>query len=70
MGAEIADIDAPDDRGHVEVAVRVGEGWQQTDFATDRYDGECVIAVVVYGMVEDELLRISRRISDRFGTDD
>lgn len=70
MGSTIVDIDAPDDRGHVEVAVRVGQDWQRTDFATDRYDGKRVIAVVVYGMVEDELLRISRRITDRPPTDD
>jgi len=65
MGDAVIDIDSPDERGHVEVYVRVGETWRRTDFDTDRYDGERVIAVVVYGMVEDDLLRISRRVSDR-----
>jgi hypothetical protein len=29
------------------------------------HDGEHVVAVVTYGMVEEDLLRISRQISDR-----
>lgn len=69
-GGTVIDIDSPDEHGHVEVSVRVGEEWKRTDFNTDRYDGERVIAVVVYGRSEDELLRISRRISDRPTTND
>ena len=65
MRDALVEINSPDERGHVEVLVRVGEEWQQTDFDTDRYDGERVIAVVVYGMVEDDMLRISRLVSDR-----
>lgn len=69
MGGTVIDIDGPNDPGHVEVSVRVGEKWERTDFNTDRYDGERVIAVVVYGMLEEETLRISRLISDRSATD-
>ncbi len=62
---EVIDVDSPDEYGPTEVYVRVDEVWQKTDFDTDEYDGEQVIAVVTYGTVEDDLLRISRRISDR-----
>ncbi|MEF8853425.1 MAG: hypothetical protein V5A28_13595 [Haloarculaceae archaeon] len=65
MGGQVVDIDSPDERGHAEVSVRVGQEWKRTDFDTDRYDGKYVTAVVTYGMGEDELLRISRRVSDR-----
>lgn len=65
MRDALVEIDSPDERGHVEVLVRVGEEWQQTDFDTDRYDGERVIAVVVFGMGDDDMLRISRLVSDR-----
>lgn len=64
-GGEVIGINAPDEYGRVEVLVRAKDQWAQTDFDTDEYDGERVIAVVTYGMVEDELLRISRRVSDR-----
>jgi hypothetical protein len=70
MGDALVEIDSPDERGQVEVLVRVGEEWQRTDFGTDRYDGERVIAVVVYGMVEDDMLRISCQISDRSTADE
>lgn len=70
MGGTVIDIDSPAERGHVEVSVRVGEEWKRTDFATDRYEGERVIAVVVYGMSDEDLLRISRRVSDRPTTDE
>ena len=65
MGDALIEVDSPSERGHVEVLVRVGEEWQRTDFDTDRYDGERVTAVVVYGMIEDDMLRISRLVSDR-----
>jgi hypothetical protein len=65
MGDALVELDSPDERGHVEVLVRVGEEWERTDFDTDRYDGERVIAVVVYGIIEDDMLRISRLVSDR-----
>ena len=64
-GGEVIEIDDPDEYGPVEVLVRVGDQWTKTDFDTDEYDGERVIAVVTYGMIEDEFLRISRRLSDR-----
>ncbi len=70
MGDMLVEIDSPDERGHVEALVRVGEVWQRKGFDTDRYDGERVIVVVVYAMVEDEMLRISRLISDRPATDE
>lgn len=69
-GGAVIPIDSPDDSGHVEVYVRVGTEWQRTDFATDDYDDERVIAVVTYGMIEDEMLRISRRRSDRAASSD
>jgi hypothetical protein len=62
---EVINIDSPDEYGGVEVYVRVGEEWQRRDFDTDEYAGEQVIAIVTYGMVENDLLRISRRVSDR-----
>ncbi|WP_275740837.1 hypothetical protein [Halorhabdus sp. SVX81] len=62
---EVIEIDSPDEYGHVEVYVRVGDAWSQTDFDTDRFDGKHVIASVTYGMIEDDLLRISRLVSDR-----
>ena len=65
VAGEVIDIDVPDEYGYVEVLTRVEDQWDTTDFDTDEYDGERVIAVVTYGMVEDELLRISRRVSDR-----
>jgi hypothetical protein len=65
MGGTVVDFDGPDDPGQVEVAVRVGREWARTDFATAEYDGERVLAVVTYGLVEPGLLRISRRVSDR-----
>lgn len=64
-GGRVVDIDGPDEPGRVEVHVRVGSEWRSIDFTTDKYDGRRVIAVVTYGMIEDDLLRISRRISDR-----
>lgn len=64
-GGEVIAIDSPDEYGPTEVYVRVDEVWQKTDFDTDESDGEQVIAVVTYGTVEDDLLRISRRLSDR-----
>lgn len=65
MGGEVIEIDASDEPGSVEVHVRVGEKWKTTDFDTDRYDGQRVIALVTYGWPEDEILRISRVVSDR-----
>lgn len=62
---EVVTIESPDEYGNVEVYVRVGEEWQKREFNTDEYAGEQVIAVITYGMVEDDLLRISRRVSDR-----
>ncbi len=62
---EVVEIDGPDERGHVEVDVRVDGQWASTDFDTDEYDGEEVIAIVTYGMAEEDALRISRQISDR-----
>lgn len=62
---EVIGIDSPDEYGNVEVYVRVGGEWQRKDFNTDEYAGEQVIAIVTYGMVEDDLLRISRHVSDR-----
>lgn len=64
-GGTVIAIESPEDYGDVAVYVRVGDVWQHTDFATDEYAGEHVIAVVTYGQIEDEMLRISRRISDR-----
>jgi hypothetical protein len=64
-GGSVIEIESPDEFGSVDVHVRVEETWASTDFDTDRYDGERVIAVVTYGMIEDDMLRISRRISDR-----
>lgn len=62
---EVIEIDAPNEYGRVEVYVRVGDVWSQTDFDSDEYDGKRVIAVATYGMVEDDTLRISRIESDR-----
>lgn len=64
-GESVIDIEGPGEHGSVEVMVRVGEEWQTRGFDTHRYEGERVIAVVVYGKVEYGLLRISRVASDR-----
>jgi len=66
---EVVEIDAPEEYGSVEVHVRVGQRRASTDFGTDRYDGERVIAVVAYGMAGEDSLRISRLVADRT-TDD
>lgn len=68
MGGTVIDIDSREEPGQVEVLVRVGQQWERTDFDSDRYDGNRVIAVVTYGLPEDGVLRISRVISDRDGT--
>ncbi|WP_135666708.1 hypothetical protein [Halorhabdus rudnickae] len=62
---EVIEIDSPNEYGHVEVYVRVGDVWERTDFDTDRLDGKHVIASVTYGMIEEDILRISRLVSDR-----
>lgn len=62
---EAVEIDGPDERGHVEVDVRVDGQWASTDLDTDEYDGEEVIAIVTYGVAAEGALRISRQISDR-----
>lgn len=64
-GGEVIEMDAADEYGRVEVYVRIGDERTGTDFEADEYDGERVIAVVTYGAVEDDMLRISRRLSDR-----
>lgn len=64
-GGQVIDIDAPAERGRVDVHVRVGDVWSSTDYDTDEYEGEHVIAVVTYGTMGDEFLRISRRVTDR-----
>lgn len=64
-GEEVLAIDAQKAHGRVEVLVRVNDNWDRTDFDDEIYDGERVIAVVTYGMVEDEALRIRRVIADR-----
>lgn len=65
IGGEVVEMDGPEDPGRVEVAVRVGEQWERTGFDDDRYDGKEVIAVVTYGRLEADTLRISRIDSDR-----
>lgn len=64
-GEDVIAIDSPDEHGNVEVFVRVADEWDSADFAADEYDGERVIAVVTYGMIEPDALRISRVVSDR-----
>ena len=64
-GGTVVEIDSPDDPGDVEVHVRVEDQWASTDFESEEYDGERVLAVVTYGMVDDDLLRITRHRSDR-----
>lgn len=49
-GGDVIDLGTPDDHGRVEVHVRVDDEWASTDFDTDRFAGERVIAVVTYGM--------------------
>lgn len=68
-GDAVIEIDAPEEFGSVEVFVRAGEEWDSTDFAAEEYDGERVIAVVTYGKVEPDALRISRVVSDRQTSD-
>lgn len=68
-GDEVIEIDSPDEHGSVEVFVRVEEQWDSTDFDADEYDGERVIAVVTYGKVEPDALRISWVVSDRPASD-
>lgn len=65
MGGRVVDPDGPDEPGRVVVRVRVGGTWRSLDFRDhERYDGERVVAVVTYGMVEDEL-RVRPHASDR-----
>ena len=69
MGGRVVELDGPDEPGRVVVLVRVGETWRELDFREyEQYDGKRVLAVVTYGMVEDEL-RVRPHVSDRTTSD-
>lgn len=61
---EVVTIDGPDEPGHVEVAVRIGEEWKSQVFDNNQFDSERVIATVVYRPHQD-LFRISWVPADR-----
>lgn len=56
----VLELESPAEFGDIELFVRTANQTERTDFADPERNGQKVIAVVTYGIVEDELLRISR----------
>lgn len=68
MGGRVVEIPPPAEPASVTVNVSVAGTWAGLDFDDyDEYDGERVVAIVTYGMIEDEL-RVRPHGSDRSAT--
>lgn len=65
MGGRVIEIAPSAEPASVAVNVRVAGKWAGLDFdGYDEYDGDRVVAIVTYGMVDDEL-RVRPHVSDR-----